>query len=208
MKKKVRIRLWYGAALAFTLLALALTAFSGDHALLLFAKGSAEETVDSFFAHLEKGEYAAASALCTPALPAESVPEAEDAALLYNALCASRQWQRSGEAVCRGNRAEVSGSLTVLDPALLCEGMNADVNEILAAMVAAARVSSEIYNQDGSYREEVVMEAWNRSLAQRLEKAGDYTSVYPLTLQLIYDHGSWRLQPDEALMRSLSGGVA
>lgn len=208
MKKKLRARLWYGAALVFTLLASALMMFSGDHALLLFARGTAEETADSFFAHLEKGEYAEASALCRPTLPAETLPQEADTAAVYNALCAGRRWQRSGEASRRGNRAEVRGTLTVLDPVALCEGMNADVNALLSDMVAEAALSSEIYNADGSYREEVVMEAWQRSLEQRLEHPETYETVFPLKLRLLYENGRWLVQPDEELMEALSGGVA
>ena len=208
MKKKLRARLWYGAALVFTLLASALMMFSGDHALLLFARGTAEETADSFFAYLEKGEYADASALCTWALPAESGSEEADTAAVYEALRESRHWQRSGEASRRGNRAEVRGTLTVLDPVALCEGMNADVNALLSDMVAEAALGSDIYNADGTYREEVVMEAWQRALKGRLEKAEDYRAAFPLTLTLIYERGGWRIRPDEALLQALSGGVA
>lgn len=208
MSKKLSVRLWFGFALCFALVAVALLFASGDSALLLFPKGTPEDCADEFFALLEKGEYTAASALCTPALPAESRPEEADAAGVYDALCASRSWQRHGEAVRRGNRATVSGTLTVLDSAALTEGLNGEVNAVLSTLVSRARTGSEVYKEDGSYRDEVVMDAWNAALAARLERAGDYTRDLPLTLRLRYRDGQWRIEADEELLFALSGGIA
>lgn len=208
MKTKGLFRPWLCAALLFALLAVLMVAFSGDYAFLFFPEGSPEETADRFFACLENGDQASASALCFPALGAESCPGEEDAAALYDAVCASRHWQREGEVLCRGNRAQVSGTLRVLDPAALCEGLNGDVNAVLATLVSEARLSSEIYKEDGSYREDVVMKAWSTAFSARLERAEDYMTSFPLTLQLIYRNGSWTVQPDEELMKALSGGVA
>ena len=208
MSKKLSVRLWFGFALCFALLAVVLLFAHGDSALLFFPKGTPEDCADSFFSALERGDLAGASALCSPALPPESYPDEADTARIYDALCESRRWQRQGVAERRGNRATVSGTLTVLDPAALTEGLKTDVNAVLATLVAEARLASDVYNEDGSYKEEVVMKAWDTALSARLDKAGDYTAEVPLTLHLLYREGQWRIETDEALMRALSGGLA
>ncbi len=207
MKKQPSARLWSTLALAFVLTALLFAFRSGD-TLLLFPRGSAEETADAFFAALESGDYAGASGLCLPALPKEERPGEADAALVYDALRESLRWQREGEGERRGSRAVVRGSLTVLDPAALTRGMKDEVNAILAQRVSQARLSSEVYNEDGSYREAVVMEAWNSALAARLEQADTYYITLPLTLSLEYTGGQWHLEANEALISALSGGLA
>ena len=208
MSKKLSVSLWVGVALCFALMAVVLLGGHSDSALLFFPKGSPEDCVDGFFAALEKGDYADASALCTPALPLESYPREADAARVYEALCASRRWQRQGAARRNGNRATLQGSLTVLDPAALTEGLQEDVNAVLAELVAQARLASEVYNEDGSYRDETVMKAWDTALSARLDRADDYTADLPLTLRLIYRDGAWLVQVDEELMQALSGGIA
>lgn len=208
MSKNRSARLWFGFALCFALLAVLLTGIHSDSALLLFPKGSPEDCADSFFAALKEGNYEGASALCDPALPPESYPKEADAAKLYDALCDSRRWQRQGVAVRKGNHATVSGTLTVLDPAALTEGMKEEVNTALSTLVDKARLSSEIYNDDGSYKDEAIMKAWDMALSARLEKAGDYIREVPLELRLLYRDGQWLVAVDEELMCSLSGGIA
>lgn len=208
MSKKLSARLWFGFALCFALLAVALLFVPGDSALLFFPKGAPEDCADGFFSALENGDLAAASAFCIPALPPESYPDEADTARIYDALCESRRWQRQVAAERRGNRATLSGTLTVLDPAALTGGLKEDVNAVLATLVAEARLASDVYNEDGSYKDEVVMRAWDTALSARLDRVGDYVTDLPLTLHLLYRDGQWRIETDEALMRALSGGLA
>ena len=207
MSKKLSIRLWFGFALGFALLAVALLFTHSDSALLFFPKGSPEDCADAFFAAIERGDSNVASAFCVPALPAENRPAEADAARVYDALRGSRHWQRQGVGQRKGNRATVSGTLTVLDPTALTGGMKEDVNAVLAELVAEARLGSDIYNEDGSYKNEVVMAAWDQALTVRLEHAVDYTVELPLTVHLLYQDGQWRVQTNEELMTALSGGI-
>ncbi len=208
MKIKSSSRPWFVGALLFALLALAAVLLPGRSALLLFPNGQADAAVSAFFEALETGDYAAAAALCSPALPAEDPPAEEDAALVYEALCESRHWLGCESTERSGNRAVVTGQLRSLDLAALSEGLNEDVNAALAQRVSSARLGSEIYNDDGSYRDEVVSSVWTEVLSARLAHADDYCAVSSLRIDLVYRDGRWLVQADEALMRALAGGAA
>lgn len=207
MKKRAFSRLMFGIALGSLLLAFTLILLPAGETLVLFPKGDPAETADAFFRCLESGDYAAASALCSPALRAEKPSEEADAAAVYEALCRTRHWQGCESVSTHGRYATVRGQYTAADVTALCAGLREEVNRELEAQVAAARNSGEIYNEDGSYRDEVVMAAWNRALSARLEQAEDYCTTAPLTLTLCYSEGAWRLCTDEALLRALAGGA-
>lgn len=207
MKKKLSSRLWFVFALLFALGGVLFFTMGKGNTLLLFPHGSPEETADAFFAAIEAGDYTAASELCSPALPLENLPQEKDAELVYTALCASRHYTRDKKAEIQGNHALIEAQLTVLDIASLTKDMNADVNGELSLVVSKARRSAEIYKEDGSYRDDVVMEAWNTVLSRRLEDASGHTKVLPLRLSLIYSGGAWRLETNEELVSALAGGL-
>ncbi len=208
MKKRVFARLMYISACAALLTALLLGFFSRGNALLLFPQGSPEESADSFFRALEGGDYAAASALCSPALSAEKRSEETDAALVYDALCVSRHWEGSESSSRSGSTATVTGRFTVLDTEALTSGLKEEVTAQLQQRVAAARENAEVYTEDGSYRDEVVMDAWYSALRQRLSHAEDYYVTRNLTLTLHYRSGQWLIESNEELLLALSGGAA
>ena len=208
MKKRAFSRLMFGIALGSLLLAFALIFLPTGETLVLFSRGDPAETVDAFFRCIESGDHAAASALCSPALSPEKPGEEADAASVYEALCRTRHWQGCESVSTHGSYATVSGRFTAADIAALTAGLREDVNREPEAQVAAARTSGEIYNEDGSYRDEVVMAAWNRALSARLEHAEDYCTTSLLTLTLCYREGVWQLRPDEALLRALAGGAS
>lgn len=208
MKKQTISRIWLGLSLFFALLAITLVLFPSRSPLLLFAKGHPEDAANAFFGALEEGDYSGASAYCSPALPAENYPEEEDEALVYAALRSSWHWTPSANAVRKRNHATITGQLRVLDLAALSEGLNEDVNAALAERVSNARLGSEIYNEDGSYRDEAVTEVWLSVLSKRLETPESYYHTTELTVELVYRNGQWFVQTDEALMRALSGGAA
>lgn len=163
------------------------------------------ECCDAFFEALNEGDYNAASACCNPALPSETVPEEGEATELYALLRKSWQGRTAGEAVIEGSSIRVPAVMTVTDIGSLYGGVKEDINVLLAEYVEEARLSSDVYNEDGSYRDEVVRRAWEEALSARRERAQEYSAERELMLTLRYAEREWRIVPDEALLSALSG---
>lgn len=209
-KKRFRpASLLLGAAALITACAALLLCLSalGSPPLYLSAKGSAEEVSALFMDSLCAGDYDRAAAYCSTALPEENAPADDDAAMIYAALRESLAWEQAGEVQQKGFRAMVPVRLHHLDMTTLTEGLKEEVNAILAVYVEQAASAADIYNDDGSYRDEVVMRAWNEALETRLSRKDDYMTSTLLPLYLSAGDGSWKAAADEALLRALSGGL-
>lgn len=208
MKMKKTASLYFSVALLSVLAAL-LLCFLGPTAtpLLLWDAGDPVESAEQFLAALNGGDYAAASALCRSPLPAETAPDGEDAAALYALLKESWHGEVSGDARREGDRAFVPVRFSALDPAALTEGLKDDINALLEQYVEEARLASDVFEEDGSYREAVVLRAWKAALNARMERAGDYVSERDMTLTLRYSHRTWQIVPDRELLSALAGGA-
>lgn len=196
------------AAFLTVLLALLLCILAPrSETLLLFAGSDPEDTASRFMDALCSGDRAAAEALC-PGLPADGRAESEDGRRLFALVQENRSWESAGECRRRGDAAEKKILFTYLDVPALTDDMREDVNAALAAAVDAARLSSDVYNDDGSYREEVVLAAWDSALSGRCERAAEFLRTEPVTLTLRYRGGSWQVESGSRLNTLLAGGAA
>ena len=175
--------------------------------LFLNAEGSPDEAAALFMDSLCAGDYDRAAAYCSTTLPEENVPSDADAVMVYEALQQSLSWEAAGETRLNGHRALIPVRLHHLDLAVLTAGLKEEVHSLLAGYVESAANASDIYNDDGSYRDEVVMQAWNEALQTRLEQPDNYMTSTLFPLYLTAGDGSWKAAADEALLRALSGGL-
>ena len=72
------------------------------------------------------------------------------------------------------------------------------------AKAASAEDKTEIYNEDNSYRSELVNQALNDAVTQALSEDAQ-TVTRDVTLGLIYQDGAWWVVPDQALLKIISG---
>lgn len=179
----------------------------GKEAALLSAEGDPDAEAAAFLNTLCSGDYAAASACVLGGLPAENAPTEEDAAKLYAAVRESWAWESAGETIVSGTNAVKNIRFSYLDVNSLTAGMNADVNTLLAQYVEAAGKASEVYNDDNSYREEVVLRAWNEALDARIAEAADHIVTVPMELELTYADSAWQVIGSDTLLRAMAGGL-
>ena len=201
------ILLFFALTFLFSLLAVGVCLRGNVPVRLVGSVPDPAESAGAFLTALGEGNYTAASALCLPALPSENAPVEEDTELLYGLLKDSWQGCIAGKAVLQGDTATIPVTLSVLDTAALCAGLKENVNDLLAQYVKEARLPSDVYNEDGSYREDTVRRAWDTALAACAEHPGEMILSRPLTLTLRYRDGQWRIMPDEDLLSALSGEV-
>ena len=161
----------------------------------------------TFLDAVNEGDYAALCALCLSPLPAEESPTDADAAALYDLLRSSWHAELAGSAVRDGNTAVFPVRFEALDVPDLCNGLKEDVNEILADYVEKAALNSDVCHEDGTYRNEVVISAWNEAFFTRLSHAGDHTFFMNLELELRYVDHRWQVFLSREWMNALSGGV-
>ena len=178
-----------------------------SEALLLSEPADPAATVEEFFESVCAGDYTAAAAFCLGGLPEEAPPAEGDAAALYAALRSHRSWEFSGASFVRGGRAYYEVAFTYPDAAALTEGLPEAVESALAVRVDEAGHSSDVYDENGAYREDVVLEVWNGVLSRRLEQAGDYTVTVTLPVVLLLDGHNWRIQCSDELLTALRGGL-
>ena len=142
---------------------------------------------------LESGELSAAAGLKTPAT-------ADGRALLRlaaEALCLAAAPAETPE----GDEAALGVTVSMLDMDSLAAALNESVNERLAAAVEAARLSSDVYDEDRRFRSELVRAAFSEALGEAaVPQSG---SGADLTARLHYEDGVWLLDNAEELTRSL-----
>lgn len=138
--------------------------------------------------------------LGTPAAPGISMTEDEDQFLLERAYAACWRVEARGEAVSDGVEARLPVLVTLLNAdALAGSGAREAFLAKLSARVEAAGRRSEIYNEDGSYREEILKDCYRELLRERLEEKESFCSYWTPELRYRYEEGEWRLLNPEEL---------
>ncbi len=180
----------------------------GRSALLLGDAADPADTVQAFFTAVCAGHYDEANALLSgySTLGLENEPADENARALWALVRGGCEWESVGEARREGLCAEQDVVFRTPDADALLDGIDTDVNTLLARRVEDARRSEEIYNDDGSYRREVVLAVYDEALAARLGGEVPQRS-FSLTAELEYQDGVWKITPTRALLTALSGGL-
>lgn len=204
------------------LLLLALSLLTAVTALVLCAVGQNRDTLvlrelpdpqDTAVRFLDAvcaRDYALAYS-CLPGdsdLGLQNLPETPEAARFWALLRNNTRWAPAGECTQSGLSAQLPITLRCPDLAALTADLQSDVNTLLAERVAAAALSAEVYQEDGSYRDEVVLEAYAAALDARLSAETLPERSFSLTLSLELEDDQWFVVPDAALLSALCGGAA
>lgn len=207
MKAVSRVLTLLGLALVLFAGALAFAA-SGFSVTLLSQPREAEETVQALVVALNQGSLSQAG------LTLYGEPSPEDRPSFDNAFL-STVWERYLESLtCQplgGCYASDSGLYQDLYvEALDIQGALPEVERRYQALLSALSQSQDakdVYNNDGSYREDFVLAVLDQA-AQEVLSQDCATMRRTVTLTLVYRDGSWWILPQEGLMDILSGGFA
>ena len=164
------------------------------------ASAQAQRMMDALCA----GDYETAGS-CLYGQPDLGAGEPEDAVsrLLWDAFTDSLSYEFTG--LCRVTDTGLArdAAITSLDVSGVTAGIPQRAKEILEARTQAAEDKTEIYGEDGHYREALVAQALSDAAEQALQDAGTVTR--DVTLNLIYRDGAWWVVPDQALLQAISG---
>ena len=132
--------------------------------------------------------------------PSVSMSGEENQRLLELAYADCWRAEALGEAVSDGEEAVLPVRVTLLNAdALAGAGARDAMLEKLQARVAEAERRSEIFEEDGSYREDVLRDCFDALLRERLEEKENFCSYWTPELRYRHDGEGWQLQNPEEL---------
>lgn len=177
--------------------------------VLLTQPEAAAERAEAMMDAVCEGDYVGAASFMygSPDLGAAREPADEVGTLIWSAFLDSIRYEFTGD--CYATDSGVARDVTVesLDIAGITGDLKEIAQELLAQWVTAAEDVDQIYDEDGEYREDFVMEVLNDAVRQALEQNSTYSSR-EVTLNLTYQDDQWWIVPDAALLEAISGGIA
>lgn len=164
-------------------------------------------TVSETFAQaLNDGDLTAAAQYVygQPDLGAEGTPADPETAAVWDAFLDSISFAYTGDCQAGESGLFRTASVTVLDIAAVTENLPECAQTLVNQKIASAESLTEIYDESGSFREELVTGILHQALEQSLTRDAK-TVTREITVKLINRDGTWWIVPDQALLQALSG---
>lgn len=168
-----------------------------------------QEAVDvseAFSQALNDGDLTAAAQFIygQPDLGAEGAPEDPETGAVWNAFAESISFEYTGKCQAQDQGLVRRASVTALDIAGVMEKLPERAQTLVNQKIASAENITEVYDESGSFREELVAQILQQALQQSLSQDGQ-TVTREVTVKLIHRDGTWWVVPDQALLQTLSG---
>lgn len=197
-----------GAALAAGALTTCLGALNAEP-VLLKAPEAALETAQTVMDAVCRGDYEAAGGMMygSPDLGASREPADEVGVLLWDAFVDSISYELTGECYATDSGVAQDVRVTSLDLSSVTAVLRERAQTLLTQRVEDAEDAEQVYDENGDYREDFVMDVLYDAAVQALEEDAAY-SQRDITLNLVCRQGQWWVVPDQALLSAISGGVA
>lgn len=175
-------------------------------ARVVTVSGEAREQTEDFMEALAAGDYAAAGScmMGKTELTSEFAADSQLSALLWDAYTNQIRYAFAGDVYVTDTGYCRDVTITTLDIPAMMEVLKEQFPAALAQKAGAAEAGL-VYNEDGSYREEFVMEALTESAARLVPQCS--TRQWEITLQLTHRDGRWWILPEQSLMDMLAGGL-
>lgn len=161
---------------------------------------------EAFGKALNEGDLTAAAELIygQPDLGAEGTPADPETAAVWNAFLNSISFAYTGKCQPADTGLSRTAKITILDIAAVTEKLPERAQALVNEKIATAENVTEIYDESGSFREELVPQILQQALAQCLSQDAG-TVEREVTVKLIHRDGTWWVVPDQALLQALSG---
>ena len=139
-----------------------------------------------------------------PDLGAEGTPADPETAAVWNAFLDSISVSYTGQCQAGESGLYRTASVTVLDIAAVTEKLPERAQALVNQKIASAEDLTEIYDESGNFREELVPQILQQAVQQALEQDAK-TLTRETTVKLINRDGKWWVVPDAALLQAISG---
>ena len=204
-------------SLVFALIAAALTALTlwvisgamDAEPVLMKTPAAAAETADAVMTAICDGDFAAAREKLygQPNLGTDRAPGDPVGALLWEAFLESLSYELLGECYATDAGLAQNVKISCLDFSSVTASLRDRAQELLVQRVEEAEDADTIYDENGDYREDFVMEVLLEVTGESL-KEDARKKEQNLTLNLVYKQGSWWVMADSELLNAISGGIA
>ena len=137
----------------------------------------------------------------------ENEPQTASGRLLYQALRQSYGYTLIGDSTVDGMNARQQMQFRYLDVPALEADARTELENVIVEL-SRDRAYDQVYDADNNYLAAFAQEAYARALETVLSHAADYYATTGVQLSLRSVDGSWRVVPDQNLLKVLSGGLA
>lgn len=141
-----------------------------------------------------------------PELGLDKEPADEVGVLLWAALTESRSYEILRDCYATDSGIAMDVAVEGLDLQRILNDLRQQSQMLLEQRVSQAEDASEIYDENGEYREDFVMEVLENAVREVMAWDSE-NARWELTLQFVYDEGRWWIRPDEMLLSAISGGT-
>ena len=171
--------------------------------------GSPTDVLRSFFTALEQKNWDKAYSYLSnySTLGLENEPEDAISAMFWNVQRDAWRFQIAGGYEMDGQNLTKRATVTSVDLSPLAPIIHERVQEKLEQAVEEARLESDIYDDTGAYREDLVYAALEQAVAESIRDVSPYTYTRELTMRLSYADGRWLVAADNELLSALTGGA-
>lgn len=206
-------RFFSGLFLSFALILMVAAFFMamalpGTKPTLVEAADEAQDRVVAAMDAICQGDFAAAEPylLGQPSLGADRTPEELAGRLIWSDFLESLSYQLSGECYATDTGVAQDISLTYLDISSVTANLAQRGERQLTQLQQEATHTSQIYDENGEYRQDVVERVLHTSVLEALrEDAKTITATF--TLQMVNRNGQWYIVPNADFISALSGGI-
>lgn len=166
----------------------------------------ADSCFADFSATVESGNYAALEQLLygQPKLGAGNEPDDVYTKMIWDAFRENIQFAYTGNAYLLDHDFARDATVTVLNIPDLTQKLPGAVRTLLAEQSGAMEDPSQLCDEDGNYKANVVEQALQTALERILRDNAAYTTQN-VTVKLIHRDGRWWAVPDQTFLKTISG---
>ena len=173
------------------------------------AQEASLEVFDGFIHALEQKDWTGADGyLSGGSLGLDREPEDSFAAALWNAQRDAWEFSASDDPEPDGQTMSLRCTVRTLDYSSLPDRLRPAVDRLLEEEAKTAALRSDIYDENGEYRNDLLAGCLDRALRTVLGDPGAFAVKKEVTLRAAYSDGQWRILPDGGLAEALTGGAA
>ena len=161
---------------------------------------------DAFSQALNGGDLEAAAQMIygQPDLGVAGNPEAAETASVWNAFVESIAFEYTGNWQVADQGLSRKATVTTMDMAAVLETLPELAQALVNQKIASAVELTEVYDEAGSFREDLVEGILQQALQQTLSQDASVITR-EVTVKFVNRDGAWWVVPDQALLHALSG---
>lgn len=180
----------------------------GTPPTLLSPADEAQEQVVQMMDALCQGDFSSAGQyiLGNPSFGADREPDSATGAVIWDAFVDSLSYELSGECYATDTGVAQNVVFTYLDITSVTDSLAPRSEKHLTRLQEQATHTSEIYDENGNFHSELVMQVLETVVQEALQEDAQFTTC-TFTLQLVKQDDRWYILSNNDLIHAISGGM-